>query len=124
MHFIKNYLFFILLISITFNCFSQKNELENKGVLPVSIYNAIPNSINFNSSYFINKKLNLSNFEFFTINTLWMPEGYFNKPIYSFKNTYYEFVSESYQKANKNLELQKGFFNVNDLYKTRNKEGF
>lgn len=108
---------FLLLVTIT--CFSQEKNKEI--ILPQSIYLTTIEISNFNSKYSINKKLNLNAFKFLVLDLKTIEEGYFTIPFYSINNTPTEYIYDSYNKIFDNLQLQKSFFKVSDLYRVHEK---
>ncbi len=109
----------ILLLFSTIACFSQEKNKET--LLPQSIYLTTFETPSFNSKYTINKKLNLNSFKFLILDLKTIEEGYFTIPFYSINNTPTKYIYDSYNKIFDNLQLQKSFFKVSDLYKFREK---
>lgn len=107
----------ILLLLVAITCFSQEKDKEI--VLPLSIYVTTPEIPSFNTKYTINKKLNLNSFKFVTLDLKSIEEGYFTIPITT--NSPSKYIYDSYKKVFDNLQLQKAFFKVSDLYRVREK---
>jgi len=119
MLFAKNHIVLIFLFSTFFIGFSQENEKVKP--LPISIYTSTSETIDFNSVYHINEKLNLTSYQFLLLDMHKIEEGYFSIPMGKIHNVPTEYIYDSYNKMYQNSQLQKSFFKVADLYKVRSK---
>lgn len=111
-----------VLIFILFTSFIFSQEKENS--IPVSIYTNNAEFVDLNSTYNINKKLNLTSFKFLFLNVRDIEEGYYTIPFYHNNNSPSIYIYDTYNKVYQTAELQKSFFKVADLYKPRSKEQF
>ncbi len=110
---------FILLLT-SFIGFSQEKNSIN--LLPLSIYTtSFKKTTNLNSKFNLNKRLRLTSYQFMLLNIRNIEEGYFNIPMYTEYNPPTEFIYDSYNKLYSNLQLQKSFFKIADLYKAHEK---
>jgi len=109
-----------ILLFISFIGFSQ--EKNNTNLLPLSVYTTpFEKTINLNSKFNLNKKLRLTSYQFMLLDLRNMEEGFFNIPMYAEYNPPTEFIYDSYNKLYSNLQLQKSFFKIADLYKVHEK---
>ncbi|VAW20114.1 hypothetical protein MNBD_BACTEROID04-919 [hydrothermal vent metagenome] len=109
-----------ILLFISFIGFSQ--EKNNTNLLPLSVYTTpFKKTINLNSKFNLNKKLRLTSYQFMLLDLRNMEEGFFNIPMYAEYNPPTEFIYDSYNKLYSNLQLQKSFFKIADLYKVHEK---
>jgi len=110
---------FILLFT-SFVGFSQ--EKNNTNLLPLSVYTiSFKKTINLNSKFNLNKRLRLTSYQFMLLDIRNIEEGYFNIPMYTQYNPPTQYIYDSYNKLYSNLQLQKSFFKIADLYKVREK---
>ncbi len=110
---------FILLFT-SFIGFSQ--EKNNTNLLPLSVYTtSFKKTINLNSKFNLNKRLRLTSYQFMLLDLRNMEEGYFNIPMYTQYNPPTQYIYDSYNKLYSNLQLQKSFFKIADLYKVHEK---
>ncbi|AMC11699.1 hypothetical protein Lupro_10655 [Lutibacter profundi] len=120
MFFNKYKIILIPLLLVTFISFSQEKDKTRK--LPSSIYTTVfKKTANLNSKYHINQRLRLTSYQFMFLKLRNIEEGYFNIPMYPIYNPPTEFIYDSYNKLYSNLQLQKSFFKIADLYKVREK---
>lgn len=109
--------FALIFLCFTTFIFAQQNEAVKP--LPVSIYSSNSDFIDLNSTYAINKKLNLTTFKFMYLNIRNIEEGYYTIPFYNINNAPSSYIYETYNKVYQTAQLQKSFFKVSDLYKPR-----
>lgn len=120
MFFNKYKIILIPLLLVTFISFSQERDKTRK--LPSSIYTTVfKKTANLNSKYHINQRLRLTSYQFMFLKLRNIEEGYFNIPMYPIYNPATEFIYDSYNKLYSNLQLQKSFFKIADLYKVHEK---
>lgn len=105
-----------ILVFATFICFSQE---KNNKFLPLSIYQTVPELIDFNTKSYLNKKLDLSSLKFAFLDFRNIDEEYTNFPLISNFTTPSKYIYDSYNKYILKQDLQKSFFKVSDLYKAR-----
>ncbi len=118
--FINKYKILFILLLTSFIGFSQ--EKNNTNLLPLSVYTiSLKKTINLNSKFNLNKKLRLTSYQFMLLDLRNMEEGFFNIPMYTEYNPPSEFIYDSYNKLYSNLQLQKSFFKIADLYKVHEK---
>ena len=98
----------ILLILVTFSCFSQKIEPVKNNILPNSIYTNQLVLTSSNTTLDIVKNLDLNSYQCYT-NTQ-------NIEYQNFKEIYKSGVYETYQKKYITNNLKKSFFKVDNLY--------
>lgn len=107
---------FTIIVLIATTCLSQE---KNKGILPLSIYQTVPNAIDYNTKYYLNKRLDLSSFKFVFLDFRMINEEPISFPMVSNLSTPSKYIYDSYNKYTLKQDLQKSFFKVSDLYKTR-----
>ena len=107
----KTNFLFVLFFSCIFSLSAQENKKNSKN-LPVSIYTFIP-AKNLNSFSIINKKLNLSNFDFVYANSLDIDYNLFSLDFRNMGKTPSEFIYDDYKRYQNN-NLLKGFLRKND----------
>ncbi len=118
--FINKYKILFILLLTSLIGFSQ--EKNNTNLLPLSVYTtSFKKTINLNSKSNLNKKLRLTSYQFMLLDLRNMEEGFFNIPMYAEYNPPTEFIYDSYNKLYSNLQLQKSFFKIADLYKVHEK---
>lgn len=110
----KTEIIFILMLLTVFTCFSQGKKKSK--FLPLSIYSTTE-TINLNSNYSINKKLNLKSFKFVTLDIQDIEDGYFSIWFQNIDRTPSKFIYESYVDIYNDLNLKKSFFKISDLYR-------
>jgi len=119
---IKKEIVFIILFFSTFFMFSQEQQSDYlKTKVPFSIYSSAKLSTDLNSSLNINNRLNLTSYKFLILDKRSIEEGYFTIPFYNIGLSPSEYIYDSYNQIYNNLQLQKAFFKVSDLYKVRSK---
>ena len=102
---------FVLFLSYTFSLSAQENKKESKN-LPLSIYTFV-SAKNLNSFSVINKKLNLSNFDFVYVNSLDLDYNLFSLDFRNMGKVPSEFIYDDYKRYQNN-NLLKGFLRKND----------
>ena len=107
----------LLLLISSFVCLGQ--EKKNDSFVPLSIYQSGLETINLNSKYKINERLNFSSYKFVLLDIKSIEEGYLRFPLASGNKTASKYIYDSYNKIYSNQLLQKSFFKVSDLYKVR-----
>ncbi|SNR71684.1 hypothetical protein SAMN04488111_2672 [Lutibacter flavus] len=116
MRFHKIYCIFFILAS--FGMFSQETIEENeKQLVPISIFTLINKSTEINSTFSINNKLNLNSYRFVFLDEKKIKEGYFTIPIERMDRTPSKFIYETYANVYHQLNMEKSFFKVSDLYR-------
>ena len=96
-------------------CVSQEVKLDSlSALLPKSIYTKnIATEIN--SSFQIQNKLNLTNFNFFYLDVQKIDDGYFTIPLKDIGKQS-DFVFETYKDIQNKRNLEQSFFDINKLY--------
>lgn len=98
--------------------FSQETIEENeKQLVPISIFTLINKSTEINSTFSINNKLNLNSYRFVFLDEKKIKEGYFTIPIERMDRTPSKFIYETYANVYHQLNMEKSFFKVSDLYR-------
>jgi len=125
MAFIKKEFVFFFLFFWSFFAFSQEQLSDSiNSKIPVSIYSSITFSTDLNSRLNISNRLNLTSYKFLFLDKKNIEEGYFTIPMYNIGLSPTEYIYDSYNEIYHNLQLQKSFFKVSDLYKVRSKSQF
>ena len=93
-----------------------KNEAT---LLPMSIYHISQKSTDLDNKYTINKMLNFNSYRFVKLDLRNFNDGYLSVPFWNDKNPPTELIYDSFKKFSENIQLQKSFFKVADLYKVR-----
>jgi hypothetical protein len=107
----------LLILLSSFVCIGQ--EKKNDSLVTLSIYQSGIETINLNSKYKINEKLNLSSYKFVLLDIKSFEEGYLSFPLTNGGNKPSKYIYDSYNKIYSNQFLQKSFFKVSELYKVR-----
>jgi hypothetical protein len=104
----------MLMLLTVFTCFSQGKKYSKS--IPQSIY-SFDETINLNSNYSINEKLNLKSYSFVKIDINDIEDGYFTISFQDTDKVPSKLIYDSYIDIYNDLNLKKSFFKIADLYK-------
>jgi hypothetical protein len=93
----KKHNILIFMFFISFISFSQEIEKKEEAKpMPISIYTQFTNTINLNSAYAINQKLQLTSPQFMFFNSQAIDEGTFNIPFYNINESPTNYIFNAY----------------------------
>ncbi|MCF6278911.1 MAG: hypothetical protein L3J14_01030 [Flavobacteriaceae bacterium] len=113
--------FFLISVLLVLNVFSQEIDDNNDTILlPTSIYTSSFDKLQtINSLLLINKKLNLTSFEFVILNTKAIKNGNLSISTENIGKQPTKFIIETYQKIAMNKAMTSAFFDIDALYYNR-----
>lgn len=107
------------MVNIAFSQVTKKDTLKKE--IPLSIYTATQTSAAINSSLNLNKRLDLTSFNFLILNEKDIEMGNFTIPLSNMKFAKSDYIYDFYTKIHQKSILEASFFKVSDLYKSRTK---
>lgn len=113
----KIYLTFIFLLLLSSSIIAQvKTKDSETPILPESLYTSFYKITEINSPFSLNNRLNFKSYEFVFLDEKKIKEGYFTIPIERMDLTPSNLVYETYADIYHQLNLEKSFFKLSNLY--------